>query len=49
MEKQLNNESISQFVAENNVEMKIINNKIKQKSKIRDAIKAGANCVFRRN
>ena len=49
MEKQLNNEAISQFVAENNVEMKIINNKIKQKSKIRDAIKAGANCVFRRN
>lgn len=49
MEKQLNNEAITKFVAENNLEIEKVNTKIKQKTKIRDAIKAGANCVLRRS
>ncbi len=49
MEKQLNNEAITKFVAENNLEIQKIDTKIKQKSKVRDAIKAGTNCVLRRS
>lgn len=49
MEKQLDNKAITDDVAANNKAIEEIDSKIKQKSKIRDAIKAGANCVFRRS
>ena len=49
MEKQLDNKAISDDVAANNKAIEEIDNKIKNKTKIRDAIKAGANCVFRRS
>ena len=49
MEIQLDNKAITDDVAANNKAIEEIDSKIKQKSKIRDAIKAGANCVFRRS
>ena len=47
MEKQLNNEAASAEVAANTKAMESIDNKIKNKAKIRDGIKAAVNCIIR--
>ena len=49
MEKQLNNEAASAEVAANTKAMESIDNKIKNKAKIRDGIKAAVNCIIRRS
>lgn len=47
MKNQFNKESINQEVDENLKEIEKIDNRINQKNKIRDGIKAGANCIIR--
>ena len=49
VEKQLDNEAVSAEVAANTKAMESIDNKIQNKNKIRDGIKAAVNCVIRRS
>ena len=49
LEKQLDNEAVSAEVAANTKAMESIDNKIKNKTKIRDGIKAAVNCIIRRS
>ena len=49
LEKQLDNEAVSAEVAANTKAMESIDNKIQNKNKIRDGIKAAVNCVIRRS
>jgi len=47
MKSQFNKESINEEIDTNLKEIEKINNKINQKDKIRNGIKAGTNCIIR--